>query len=98
MEENKNREEEKPPVGSKPLSENDPLKINPVGENSMPEAGEQPLNELNDLNDLNDNMEVHHHTHPSHGKKTWKEYFWEFLMLFLAVFCGFLAELCLTRI
>ena len=37
-------------------------------------------------------MEVHHHTHPSHGKKTWNEYFWEFLMLFLAVFCGFLAE------
>ncbi len=39
-----------------------------------------------------DNMEVHHHTHASHGKKTWKDYFWEFLMLFLAVFCGFLAE------
>ena len=37
-------------------------------------------------------MEVHHHTHPAHGKKTWKDYFWEFLMLFLAVFCGFLAE------
>ncbi len=37
-------------------------------------------------------MEVHHHTHPTHGKKTWKNYFWEFLMLFLAVFCGFLAE------
>jgi len=37
-------------------------------------------------------MEVHHHTHPGHGKKTWKDYFWEFLMLFLAVFCGFLAE------
>lgn len=37
-------------------------------------------------------MEVHHHTHESHGKKTWKNYFWEFLMLFLAVFCGFLAE------
>ncbi|HRG82471.1 MAG TPA: hypothetical protein PLO99_08145 [Chitinophagaceae bacterium] len=36
-------------------------------------------------------MEVHHHAH-SHGKKTWKAYFWEFLMLFLAVFCGFLAE------
>jgi hypothetical protein len=35
-------------------------------------------------------MEVHHHTH--HPKK-WKEYFWEFFMLFLAVFCGFLAEL-----
>jgi hypothetical protein len=37
-------------------------------------------------------MEVHHHTHPTHGKKNWKDYFWEFLMLFLAVFCGFLAE------
>jgi len=35
-------------------------------------------------------MEVHHHSHTS-GKK-WAHYFWEFLMLFLAVFCGFLAE------
>ena len=39
-----------------------------------------------------ENMEVHHHAHADHGKKTWKNYFWEFLMLFLAVFCGFLAE------
>lgn len=39
-----------------------------------------------------ENMEVHHHTHASHGKKTWKDYFWEFLMLFLAVLCGFIAE------
>lgn len=37
-------------------------------------------------------MEVHHHSHEHHGKKTWKHYFWEFLMLFLAVFCGFMAE------
>jgi len=37
-------------------------------------------------------MEVHHHSHAPHGKKNWKAYFWEFLMLFLAVFCGFLAE------
>ena len=43
-------------------------------------------------------MEVHHHTHPSHGKKTWKNYFWEFLMLFLAVFCGFLAEYQLEHV
>ena len=35
-------------------------------------------------------MEVHAHTHS--GKKKWTEYLWEFLMLFLAVFCGFLAE------
>ena len=35
-------------------------------------------------------MEVHHHTHSA--RKKWTHYFWEFLMLFLAVFCGFLAE------
>ena len=35
-------------------------------------------------------MEVHHHAHTP--RKKWKHYFWEFLMLFLAVFCGFLAE------
>jgi hypothetical protein len=35
-------------------------------------------------------MEVHTHTHTS--RKKWTHYFWEFLMLFLAVFCGFLAE------
>jgi hypothetical protein len=43
-------------------------------------------------------MEVHHHSHPTHGKKTWKNYFWEFLMLFLAVFCGFLAEYQLEHV
>ena len=32
------------------------------------------------------------------GKKNWKSYFWEFLMLFLAVFCGFLAEYQLEHI
>jgi hypothetical protein len=37
-------------------------------------------------------MEVHHHGHHAHEKKTWKNYVWEFLMLFLAVFCGYLAE------
>jgi hypothetical protein len=36
-------------------------------------------------------MDVHHHTNSS-GPKNWKTHFWEFLMLFLAVFCGFLAE------
>ena len=35
-------------------------------------------------------MEVHAHSHSPHTK--WTHYFWEFLMLFLAVFCGFLAE------
>jgi len=35
-------------------------------------------------------MEVHAHTHTA--RKKWTHYFWEFLMLFLAVFAGFLAE------
>ena len=35
-------------------------------------------------------MEVHAHTHTA--RKKWTHYFWEFLMLFLAVFCGFFAE------
>ena len=35
-------------------------------------------------------MEVHAHTHTA--RKKWSPYVWEFLMLFLAVFCGFLAE------
>jgi len=35
-------------------------------------------------------MEVHQHAHTD--RKKWTHYFWEFLMLFLAVFAGFLAE------
>ena len=42
-------------------------------------------------------MEVHHHSHLASGethtsRKKFTHYLWEFLMLFLAVFCGFLAE------
>src|SRR5436190_21631768 len=35
-------------------------------------------------------MEVHAHTHTE--RKKWIHYFWEFLMLFLAVTLGFLVE------
>ncbi len=59
---------------------------------------EQPQTEDNQTQ-TEENMEVHHHSHESHGNppagragKNWKTYFWEFLMLFLAVFCGFFAE------
>ena len=39
-----------------------------------------------------EHMDIHaHHLHHAPGKKFW-HYFYEFLMLFLAVFCGFLAE------
>ena len=42
-----------------------------------------------------ENMEVHHHAHDPaapHHKKNWKSYFWEFLMLFLAVSLGAYVE------
>ncbi len=43
-------------------------------------------------NQENENMETHaSHLHHAPGKKIW-HYFFEFLMLFLAVFCGFIAE------
>lgn len=39
-----------------------------------------------------ENMETHaHHLHRASGKKIW-HYLFEFVMLFLAVFCGFIAE------
>ena len=41
-------------------------------------------------------MEVHAHTHTP--RKKWTHYFWEFLMLFLAVFCGFLGEYQLEHV
>lgn len=37
-------------------------------------------------------MEVHHHPNLNHKPKKWKEYLLEFLMIFLAVTMGFIAE------
>lgn len=65
-------------------SENPPDEITPT-------ADTEAINP----NQETENMEVHNHAHDPaapHHKKNWKSYFWEFLMLFLAVFCGFLAE------
>ena len=44
------------------------------------------------LTPLYPNMEVHHHPDLHHNRKKWKEYFLEFLMIFLAVSLGFIAE------
>ena len=67
-----------------PLEEN----ILPKTETTAIEKKPETINVQPETTD----MEVHHHTHPGHHKKKWTDYFWEFLMLFLAVFCGFLAE------
>ena len=67
-----------------------PTNIQPenLSDKIIPTKDTQSIN----LNQEPVNMEIHaHDLHkaPGHG---WKHYFFEFLMLFLAVFCGFLAE------
>ena len=64
---------------------------NNQSENASDEITPTAHTEAINPNQETENMEVHHHAHHE-GKKSWKSYFWEFLMLFLAVFCGFLAE------
>lgn len=56
----------------------------------LPDGGTLP--EISELKtEQTEEMEVHHPHHLTHKKK-WSEYFLEFLMLFLAVFLGFVAE------
>ena len=59
-----------------------------------------PTNDTETINSIQEteNMEVHKHPHHVTHKKKWKEYLLEFFMLFLAVFCGFLAEYKLEHI
>ena len=45
-----------------------------------------------ETNQETENMEVHHHPDVHHKRKNFKEYFLEFLMIFLAVTMGFFAE------
>lgn len=61
-------------------------------ENTSSEVPQASITEKVTINQGTDNMEVHHHAHHGQEKRNWKSYFWEFLMLFLAVFCGYLAE------
>src|SRR6185503_10187300 len=59
------------------------------GQNQPPLPPAQPASTL--TNQPQQKMEVHHHGHV-HEKKKWKEYVFQFGMLFLAVFLGFLVE------
>ena len=95
MEENKpinNEEEVKPPNNEEQL--NIPSTNETIADADQPVTHyPPPVTEQE--------MEVHHHAHDPaapHHKKNWKNYFWEFLMLFLAVFCGFLAEYQLEHV
>src|SRR5688572_7848350 len=66
----------------------DPSEPEEKQDESLPEPIQQP--QLH-------KMDVHHHGHMHHEKK-WKEYLFQFFMLFLAVFCGFLAEYQLEHV
>ncbi len=81
-EENKNQSTGQAGTEPEQPAENIPGEIISSAETNMPETEQTQTN----------NMETHaHHLHHAPGKKFW-HYFYEFLMLFLAVFCGFLAE------
>jgi hypothetical protein len=89
--ENKIPEEEKGENSSHSPEENS----EPIEPSIQSEEAPQP--EISNIKPENEIMEVHHHGHV-HEKKKWKEYLFQFFMLFLAVFCGFLAEYQLEHI
>lgn len=60
-------------------------------ENALAETPPTESEENTEPTNATENMELHHHAH-IHSKSKWKEYLFQFFMLFLAVFCGFLAE------
>jgi hypothetical protein len=69
-------------------------------DNPTNNQSENPPDEISPINDTetinpnqeSENMEVHKHPHHVTHKKKWGEYLLEFIMLFLAVFLGFVAE------
>jgi len=76
-----NIEEEKSEIPTDTQSEN-------LSDNNIPNKDIETISQ----NQETENMEVHKHPHHVTHKKKWGEYLLEFLMLFLAVFLGFVAE------
>ena len=101
MEENNpihNEEGKRPPPTDDSLQQDAQLN-NPSTDEPIAEADQHITHNIPPVTEQD--MEVHHHAHDPaapHHKKNWKSYFWEFLMLFLAVFCGFLAEYQLEHV
>ena len=90
-----NEEKNIQPESSKPQASSDNQKKlteeshspKPASSNQQPASAEASADKP-----ATENMETHaHHLHKAPGKKIW-HYFFEFLMLFFAVFLGFLAE------
>lgn len=93
MEENKNKEGDSQNQSNN-LTDDDSIILN----SSMNEIQEtnNKQQELTDNKTETKNMEVYHHQHTE--RKKFKHYLFEFFMLFLAVFCGFLAEYQLEHV
>ena len=72
----------------------EPLENPPNTESVKPSGEIITMEETDAINPIQEieNMEVHHHPDLHHKPKPWKEYFLEFLMIFLAVTLGFFAE------
>jgi hypothetical protein len=66
--------------------------VNPQPDNRSDDITLTQETDTINLNQETENMEVHHHPNLNHKPKKWKEYFLEFVMIFLAVTMGFFAE------
>ena len=71
-------------ASGKPTQSSELKKDNSEAPETKPTTSNQQL--------ARDNMEVHKHPHDVTHKKKWTEYLLEFLMIFFAVFLGFIAE------
>ncbi len=90
-EENKNLSAGQAGTGPEQPSENVTGEMISPEQTIIPEK-EQQLSTINLQRSTSEDMEVHKHPHHVTHKKKWGEYLLEFLMLFLAVFLGFIAE------
>lgn len=68
------------------------LKNPAVSQSESPPEEIIPSAKTNVIRQETENMEVHHHPDLHHRRKKFKEYFLEFIMIFLAVTLGFFAE------
>ena len=73
------------------LPEKEPTQPPPAEISSATESIAESKDTASSTTKSNQEMEVHHHGHV-HEQKKWKEYVFQFAMLFLAVFLGSLAE------
>lgn len=75
-------------IGEKHLENSTNKQLENPADKIIPNTNTETIKLTQDI----ENMEVHKHPHYKTRKKKWGKYLLEFLLLFLAVFLGFLAE------